>query len=144
MSKEQIRNIPKNTSSDIVWISWYEIIKKNFGKKKANALFTANWDSQNGFSSNANTSKLRRHLKENGGIEISGSALSEVKDKLLDAGNFFGDYFIAGKYLGIALGVIVVGGIGMIVFNLAKRPQAVIRAGTAIATRGISEGMLKN
>jgi len=122
-----------------VWISWYDALRKQFGKKKANALFTANWDAQNGFNSNANTSDLRSHLENKGGIEISGGVLGETKDKLLDVGNFFGDYFTVGKYLGIGLAVIVVGGVGLFIYNLAKDPEKAVRVGTAIATKGKSE-----
>lgn len=143
MSKELIRNIPTNSSSDVVWISWYDALRKTFGKKRANALFTANWDAQNGFSSDANTSDLRKHLKDKGGLEIAGSTLGEVKDQLIGIGNFFGDTFVIGKYFGVALGVIVVGGIGMLVYNIAKKPESAIRVGTAIATRGMSEAVPK-
>jgi len=143
MSKELIRNIPINSSSDSVWITWYDNLRKQFGKKKANALFTANWDAQNGFSSNANTSDLRSHLEKKGGIEISGGFLGETKDKVLDVGNFFGDYFTVGKYLGLALGVIVVGGLGLFVYNVARKPESAVRIGTAIATRGVSEAVPK-
>jgi len=143
MSKELIRNIPSNTSSDVVWISWYDALRKTFGRKKANALFTANWDAQNGFTSDANTSDLRSHLKDKGGIEIAGSTLGEVKDKLIGVGDFFGDAFSIGKYLGLALGVIVVGGLGLFVYNVARKPESAVRIGTAIATRGVSEAVPK-
>ena len=143
MSKELIRNIPSNTSSDVVWISWYDALRKTFGRKKANALFTANWDAQNGFTSDANTSDLRSHLKDKGGIEIAGSTLGEVKDKLIGVGDFFGDAFSIGRYFGIALGVIVVGGLGLFVYNVARKPESAIRIGTAIATRGVSEAVPK-
>lgn len=143
MSKELIRNIPSNTSSDVVWISWYDALRKTFGRKKANALFTANWDAQNGFTSDANTSDLRSHLKDKGGIEIAGSTLGEVKDKLIGVGDFFGDAFSIGRYFGIALGVIVVGGLGLFVYNVARKPESAVRIGTAIATRGVSEAVPK-
>ena len=48
-----------------------------------------------------------------------------------------------GKYLGIGLGVIVVGGLGLLVYNLAKDPEKAVRIGSAIATRGMSEGIPK-
>jgi len=143
MSKELIRNIPTNSSSDVVWISWYDALRKTFGRKKANALFTANWDAQNGFTSDANTSDLRSHLKDKGGIEIAGSTLGEVKDKLIGVGDFFGDAFSIGRYFGIALGVIVVGGLGLFVYNVARKPESAVRIGTAIATRGVSEAVPK-
>lgn len=143
MSKELIRKIPTNSSSDVVWISWYDALRKTFGKKKANSLFTANWDAQNGFTSDANTSDLRSHLEKKGGIEISGGTLGEVKDKVIDVGNFFGDYLTVGKYLGLALGVIMVGGIGLFVYNIARKPESAVRIGSALATRGMSEAVSK-
>ncbi len=53
---------------------------------------------------------------------------------MVDAGSdvtdFFGDFFTVGKYLGIGMGVILVGGIAMLIFNIAKEPAKAV--GTAI------------
>lgn len=143
MSKELIRKIPKRTESDVVWIAWYDALRNQFGRKKANALFSANWDAQNGFNSDANTRDLREHLKNKGNLEISGGLTGEIKDKVFDVGNFFGDYLTVGKYLGIGLGIIVVGGLGLFVYNIARKPETAVRVGSAIATRGLSEGVSK-
>lgn len=143
MSKQLIRNIPTRNQSDVVWIAWYDALRKQFGRKKANALYSANWDAQNGSNSDANTRDLREHLKNKGKLEISGGFTGELKDKVFDVGNFFGDYLTVGKYLGIALGVIVVGGLGLFIYNIARKPETAVRVGSAIATRGMSEGIPK-
>ena len=133
MSREIIRNLPSANSSDLVWMGWYDALKKQFGKKKANGLFASAWDSQLANGSNANTTTLRQHL------DISGGFWGEAKDKAFDAGNFLGDYLVMGKYLGIGIGVIVVGGLGLLVYNVARNPEKAVRVGSAIATRGMSE-----
>lgn len=143
MSRERIINIPKNNSSDVVWITWYDALKNKFGRKKANSLFTANWDAQGGSGSDANTRDLREHLKKEGKLEISGGFTGEVKDKIFDVGNWIGDTLVVGKYVGYALGVIVIGGIGLFVYNLAKDPEKAVKVGSAIATRGMSEAVPK-
>jgi len=89
MSRERIINIPKNNSSDSVWITWYDALKTKFGRKKANSLFTANWDAQDGSNSDANTTTLRQHLEKEGKLDIKGSFAGEIKDKAFDVANFF-------------------------------------------------------
>lgn len=143
MSREAIINIPKNNSSDNVWITWYDALKSTFGRKKANSLFIANWDAQNGSGSDANTTTLRQYLQKQGKLDIKGSFAGEIKDKAFDVGNFLGDYITVGKYLGIGLGVVVLGGLGLFVYNLAKDPDKAVRIGTAVATRGMSEAVPK-
>ena len=143
MSRERIINLPKYNSSDSVWITWYDALKSKFGRKKANSLFTANWDAQDGSNSDANTTTLRQHLEKEGKLDIKGSFAGEVKDKAFDVANFFGDYFTVGKYLGIGLGVILVGGLGLFVYNIARKPESAVRIGTAVATRGMSEAVPK-
>lgn len=143
MSRERIINLPKNNSSDSVWITWYDALKSKFGRKKANSLFTANWDAQDGSNSDANTRDLREHLKNKGKLEISGGFTGELKDKVFDVGNWIGDSLVVGKYVGYALGIIVLGGIGLFVYNLAKDPEKAIKIGTAIATKGKSEAIPK-
>ena len=143
MSRERIINLPKNNSSDTVWITWYDALKSKFGRKKANSLFTANWDAQDGSNSDANTTTLRQHLEKKGKLEINTGFAGEFKDKAFDLANFFGDSFSVAKYFGIGLGVIVVGGLGLLVYNLAKDPDKAVRIGSAVATRGMSEAVPK-
>lgn len=143
MSRVAIINVPKNNSSDIVWMAWYDALKSKFGRKRANTLFSANWDAQQGAGSDANSSKLRGHLRDKGKLEISGSVLGEIKDKALDLGDWIGDAFVMGRYVSYALGGILVCGIGLFVYNLAKDPDKAVRIGTAVATRGMSEAVPK-
>jgi|TARA_Y100000114_G_scaffold157153_1_gene187469 hypothetical protein len=137
--KNEIRNIPSFTSSDNAWILWHENLKKVFGRKKANALYVANWDAQRGGSSSANTSKLRKYLEKNG-IKISGGVIGDTGDFFGGVGDYFGDIFTVGKYLGIGLAVIVaisVGGLVVqIAFNRKTRGEAVDVAKALASAKG--------
>lgn len=142
MSREQIRKIPTQNSIDITWISWYDSLKKQFGRRKANALFSANWDSKNGNSSDANTTTLRNHMSDNG-VEISGGFFGEAKDRIFGVADFFGDYFTIGKYIGLGLAGVVAISIGAFVFQIATKSSVrkeAVNIGSAIATRGASTG----
>lgn len=138
---DRIRQLPTYNDSDIVWIEWHKALKKVFGRKKANALYSLNWDAQNGYKSDANTSKLRDYLDDNG-LKISGGVLGDTKDFFGGIGDYFGDFFTVGKYLGIGLASVlaisVAGLIFQIAFNKKTRGEA-IRVGSAIATRGATE-----
>lgn len=145
MSKEAIRNLPNQNSSDNVWIAWYDALKKHFGKKKANALFSENWSAKGGNSSSANTTNLRSYMEKNG-LEISGGFFGEAKDKAFDVADFFGDYFTAGKWIAIGLISIVAVSAGAFVFQLATKSSVrreAVDIGSAIATRGLSQAVKK-
>ena len=141
MSVAIIRRIPTRNQSDQIWIAWYDALRKEFGRKKANQLYIANWDSQNGDDSDANTSTLRTHL-EKYGIDVSGGVLGGIKDFGLGTAGFIGDYFTAGKIISIGLASIVAISIGAIIIQIATRDKVraeAVRVGSAVATRGVSE-----
>ena len=141
MSVDRIRNLPTNTDSDNVWIEWHNALKKVFGRKKANALYVVNWDAQNGYNSNANTTNLRKYLKKNG-LEISGGFTGGIKDFGSGVGDYFGDFFTAGKYVAIGLAGVLAISVGGLIFQIAfnrKTRAEAIQVGTAVATRGASE-----
>ena len=139
MSRELIREIPTASSNDLVWMAWYDALKKEFGKKKAVGLFTSNWNAQQIQTGGiTNTDTLRNHFKKDG-VEIDGGIIGNAKDKVDSIADFIGDYLVMAKYLGLGLGVIIVGGLGLLVYNLAKDPEKAVRVGSAVATRGMSE-----
>lgn len=118
-------NIPKKASSSTAWIQWHKDLTSVFGKKKANSLFVLAWEKRG--NNDANDSELRRYLDDQG-IEIKSNILATATDKALDAFDFVGDFFTMGKYASIGLTVILVGGIGLLVYNIAKSPNTTIAA----------------
>lgn len=116
-----VTNVPLATSSSTVWMEWHKALKSQFGKKKANELFLMAWDKRAGAGSDASTTALREYLTDNG-LEISTTGFEDAADFGSSVGDSLGGIFTGGKYLIIGLGVILVGGLAMTVFNIAKQP----------------------
>lgn len=124
---DPISSIPQYNSGFEAWINWYDSLKQNFGKKQAKSLWIKAWKIRG--NSSANTNELRTYMKKQG-VSIDKSAWDSAVDTAVSAGDFFGDVAGVGKYVGIGVAVIVVGGLGLAIFNIAKRPAESI--GTAI------------
>jgi len=124
---DAISTIPTQSSKSEDWINWHKNMAKRYSRNDANNLFLKAWKLRG--STAANTLDLRNYLKSQG-ITISESAW----DKVVDAGggvmDFAGNLLNVGKYTGIAIGVIVIGGLGMMVYHIAKDPMKSV--GTAI------------
>lgn len=118
-SKTDPTSIPQLNATSDVWINWHKVLKNNFGKKEANTLWIKAWYRRKG--PNSSTNELRTYMHGQG-IDIEKSYGESVMDSAFSFVDFFGDYLTLGKYVGIGLTVIIVGGLGMIVFNLAKNP----------------------
>lgn len=125
--KADPKQIPTVNDTADIWIAWYDALQDSFGKKTANQLFVKAWKLRG--STDKSTNALRDHLKKNG-IEIPTTWGQDVIDKGSDISDIFGDMFHMGKYFGIAIAVIAVGGTAMIIYNLAKNPAQ--SAGTII------------
>jgi hypothetical protein len=117
---EPDKNIPTKKSSGADWINWYDSLKSNFGRKKANELFLKTWRVRG--SRDANTSDLRDHLEKKGGLKLESTTLNVLEDLGGDVADYFGDIFTAGKWIGIGLAAITALGVGMLLFNIAKAP----------------------
>ena len=116
------------------WIQWHKDLKSNFGKKVANSLWVKAWKIRG--NSSANTNELRSYMEKQG-IKFDKSAWDSVVDAGADITDAFGTAFQVTKYVGIGLAVIVVGGLGMIVYNLAKNPAKSVGVGArAFLTKG--------
>ena len=127
-------SIPSYNAKFEEWIQWHKDLQSNFGKKIANGLWTKAWKIRG--NSSANTNELRSYMDKQG-VKFDKSAwdsVVDVGDNITDA---FGTAFQVTKFVGIGIAVIVVGGLGMIVFNLAKSPAKNIGvAARAFATKG--------
>ena len=129
-----VNSIPSYNGKFEEWIQFHKDLDSNFGKKIANSLWVKAWKIR-GVTS-ANTNELRSYMGKQGVKFDKG-----VWDSIVDAGDTvtdaFGTAFQVTKFVGIGIAVIVVGGLGMIVFNLAKSPAKNIGvAARAFATKG--------
>ncbi len=123
MKADVTSNIPQISSAPEAWIQWHKDLKSYFGKKVANSLWLKAWGIRGNIK--ANTSDLRKYLKSNG-ITISESKWDSIVDAGVGAMDFAGDIFKVGRYTGIALGVIILGGLGILVFNVVRDPNKTI------------------
>jgi len=130
-----ISGMPQYNSQAENWIQWHQDLKSNFGKKIANGLWLKAWRIRG--NSTANTSDLRKYMTKQG-VKIAESTWDSIVDVGVDITDGIGTIFQATKYVGIALGVIVVGGLAMVVYNLAKDPAKNIGVGArAFVTKGM-------
>ena len=91
MSYQSIKLLPQNSSLDNEWISWYKDLRSTLGKTKANRIFGLQWDAQNGYDSDANTSLLREEMR-GFGVEIGSNAVGSIIDYGSDVKAYFGGF----------------------------------------------------
>lgn len=116
-----VKNIPTKNSSSQAWIQWHKSLKSRYGKKEANAIFIKAWDLRGGAGSPASSIELRNYMEDNG-VKLDTTSMEDALDSASGAIDWIGDGLSMGRYFGIALGVIVVGGLGMLIYNIAKQP----------------------
>lgn len=135
--------IPSKASESQKWIVWHKAMKSRYGKKEANILFIKAWEMRGGAGSKASTNELREYMSDNG-VALDTTAIEDVVDTTSRGLDAMGDFFTMGKYLAIGLGVIVVGGLGMLVFNIARNPiksaGAAVKYGTPVGRASMLTG----
>jgi hypothetical protein len=116
------RNIPTGASESQDWIQWHKDLKKMFGKKKANSIWTYAWSKRGGVNASANSRGLSNYMEKQG-VDIDRTALAELGEGVLDFGS---GIFTAGKWITI----IVAGVVGVILvrilWKLSKDPNKTI------------------
>lgn len=122
-----IKIIPTKQSTEEDWKAFIDALSQRYGNKNARILFMKAW-SKNGFSSTS--SEFRKYLKGEYKIIISTTNIQATIDKIGGVDDFFSDVFTAGKWISIGFAVIIVGGVAMIIYNIAKNPAQAI--GTTI------------
>jgi hypothetical protein len=120
MKADVTSNIPQIGSPAEAWIQWHKDLKSYFGKKVANSLWLKAWGIRG--STKVSTVELRKYMKDNG-ITISETAWQSVVDTGSGALDIAGDMFKVGRYMGIAIGVIIIGGAGLLIYNVVKDPN---------------------
>jgi len=113
--------IPTKASTSQEWIQWHRAMRWRYGLKEANLLFVKAWGLRGGAGTSASTIELREYMND-AGVKLDTTALEDVVDTTSAGLDAVGDFFTVGKYAVLALGVIVIGGLGMLVYNVAKQP----------------------
>jgi hypothetical protein len=131
-----IESIPSKTSSSALWKEFHVELKDNYGKKQANAIFVKAWELRGGIDASANTNELRTYLEKQG-ITIDKNGLASIVDGITGAFDFFDDFLIAGKWIGIGLVSVVALGVGILVINIAMKPIEAANAAAKLRTGGM-------
>jgi hypothetical protein len=129
-----VNSIPTYNATVLDWIEWHKGLKSNFGKKMANSLFLKAWKIRG--SSKLNTGELRSYLSSQG-IKLDTNAWDKLVDISGDVSDSIGAAFQGGRIISLTLGVILVGGLGLLVFNIARKPNETIRLATTLGSRGL-------
>ena len=134
MSKAICLNIPGVNSSGAQWISWHKALKSCVGKKNANQLFVMQYDKVN-YDANL---ELREYMRGQG-VDLDRDVLDRAVDFGSGVYSWAGGVFEIGSGISIILVVMILGSVGYLLNNIGKDPETAVRAGSAIATRGMSE-----
>lgn len=126
-------NIPQIGSKSEAWMAWHKSLKSNFGKANANILWVKAWQKRGNPS--ANTNELRTYM-DSQGIKIDSSAWNKITDLGANIGDLWSASMKVGQYTVIAIIIIILGGAGMIIFNLAKQPAESIGLAARAAIKG--------
>ena len=124
--------MPDSASSDQEWISWHQEMKKRYGKKDANLLFSERWNNRK--PRNANTGNLRDYMRDQGVVIDSGSLLGSIRDEGAGIVDSIGNVLKIGGYVGIAVIAVPVLIVGVVLFQALKNPAAT--AGAIKTARG--------
>lgn len=134
--------IPNKQSSSQAWIQWHKALRARYGKKQANALFVKAWDMRAGKGTSASTNELREYMKSYG-VVLDTTTMEDVVDTTNSGLDFMGDVFTVGKYMTLAVGLIVVGGLGLLVYNIAKQPLKAASTAANFTPTGRAAKLLK-
>ena len=134
MSKEACLTIPLHESDSAIWIAWHKSLKKCVGKKNANQLFLLNYDKE-APSSNI---ELREYMRSQG-VDLDRDTLERLTDFGAGVYNWGSGVLNFANYTAMAVVLIIVGGAGLMIYNIVKTPEGSTRLAAGIATRGMSE-----
>lgn len=122
MAVDPSKTIPTGSSESQDWVQWHKDLKKVFGKKQANSIWTYAWSKRGGINSQANTTTLSNYMEKQG-VDFQRTSLAEFGEGITDFGSGIAS---AGKWI-VIIGLGLVGLILIrILLNLTKNPNATV------------------
>lgn len=119
--------LPSSNSTDQAWIDYRQSLGRYLGRKQANQYFTKTWELRGGTNVRGNTVALREYLKTVG-LSVETNGLQDIADFGGDIADGVGDYLNVGKFAGIAILAIVLGGLATLVISVARKPERIVLA----------------
>ena len=120
MSKQACLIIPTNQSSFSTWIEWHKSLKSCVGKSPGDSV------------------ELREYM-DSQGVQLDRDFLDRTVDFGSGVAGFVGNSINFGSTISKIIVLIIVGGAGLMIYNIVKTPEGATRLGAAIGTRGMSE-----
>jgi hypothetical protein len=120
-----IDSIPTTQSFASEWVEWHKALKTRYGIAAANTMWLKAWRERG--NDEANTADLRDYIASQG-IEIDGGIWDFVPDTFDSIGDTFTQVFSVGKWVVLAVVVILVVFLAMLAFNIGKNPHGTIAA----------------
>lgn len=112
--------IPKSGSSSAEWVEWHKTLVDNFGKKEANQLWLKAWSLRGSTSTSDNT--LREYMKKQG-ISLPATWGQKIEDKGIGVVDGALSFMHMGKVASLVVVGLVVLPIGLLLFNIARKPE---------------------
>jgi len=138
MSTQTCLILPTNSSMYSTWIEWHKALKKCVGKANANQLWMMNFDKE----MPGDTVEVREYMKSQG-VDLDRSAIDRLTDFGGGVYSFIGGTFNFSSNIAKVVVLLIVGGAGLMIYNLIKTPEGSARVAAAIGTRGMSEAIPK-
>ena len=115
-----IKDIPTISSTAESWEQWYRALKADFGRDRANHLFTEAWLKRG--SDAANTEELRAYLLKQGiTLEADWKDIAVGFSKSVVGG--VGDYFDALQRNLMIVGIIILVIVAALIYAVIKNPE---------------------
>ena len=127
-------NLPVKDSSFSSWIEWHKALKGCVGKKNANQLWLMQYDKE----MPGDSVEVRTYMK-NQGVDLDRDVLERLTDFGGGVYNWVGGTLDFSSGIAMIVVVLIVGGAGMMLYNIVKTPEGSTRLAAAIGTRGKSE-----
>jgi len=112
-------NVPKASSSDEQWMTWHKSLKKTFGKKTANQIWSMAWSKRGGTDVRANTTKLSNYMEKQG-VDFERTNWAEIGESFTDWGSSMNKMM---RWTGIIIGGLLLLILIKIILALFKNPK---------------------
>lgn len=133
------QNVPTASSSDEQWMTWHKALKKTFGKKTANQIWSMAWSKRGGTDVKANTTKLSNYMEKQG-VDFERTNWQELGESFTDFGSGMASFI---KWGGIIIGGLVLLILIRIIIALTKDPKKTVGQAIMLTPQGRMGSMAK-
>ena len=117
-----VDSIPKFNDTSTNWLEWHKILVDNFGKKEANQLWLKAWGIRGSTSISDNT--LRDYMKKQG-VNLPATWGQKIEDSGVGLVDSALSVFHMGRTAGIIVFAVIVIPVGLLLINVARKPESV-------------------